>query len=289
MIFAFQKKQIKMAFLVIAIVLGLAISISYFLSIKIHNSFFRSVDSKNIGFIQSYQSSTITYNAKPISVYSLTSNANPTYILYVPSKYGALNDVVTAISAKYGFYGFEYPIERQLQNFSSLLNITKAVIQTMIQAGIKPENIILFGHGIGANVAFEASAENKFMAVLMLNPLNNERSYCSQKFFKALCLTVRPSFSFSKYSNNLIYYFFNKNEYFAEDSNYDIFNLIKSKDKFLFEIPGEDINFNFNHIIDFYTNEGKTQLQIYETKSLIEDDPSIIDVDGYTNPDTYFD
>lgn len=267
------------------------LAINYFVSVKVHKLFFAKIEHKEGVFNSSYSEIELSYQGKSFKVHKNLNPALKEYILYVPGTSGPLSFVLDEAPQKYNVFAIEYPQQAEFQNFSDFKKMIQASVEYIKSLGIAEKDLILLGQGVGANVVLNFSKDRPFEAIMLFNPLEPEKNYCKQKFSSVFCLLAKSSLSFQGLNQNLVYYFFNENNIASPEQNYEIFNLIDAKEKFLFEIPGNNLNFNFNHIVEFYNNESVIQNENFDyLEADPEDkDPSVIDVDGLLNPDDYFD
>lgn len=266
------------------------ISLNYIIFLKVESIFFKKLDFKSGNFTDSYTPIKVSNQDITFDLYNIENPSSKITILYIPSNAGILNNVLNSVSAKYNLFAINYPKEKKFQTFENLVKISELAVKEMVATGIASENIIIFGQGIGGNIALKMSKKTPFKSILILNALNGEKKYCNTYFYTLACLFVGNTISMKGYNLNLIYYFFNQNSITPEEENYEIFNQIDSREKFFFQISGTETNFNFNQILDFYNNETLTQNhnfnfhetdEVQNSEDIIENDGLLGDSDSY--------
>lgn len=284
------KNIIAKTLILILILIGILLALNYLTSVKIANNLFSKKDVNSTNFLTSYNYFEISNRDEVVKFYTIPHASNNDYIFYISSSSGPLNSVLNSMALKYNLIIMDYPSSKSLQNFEALLAIVESALNSEFFKGINTKDIILFGHEIGANLALEMASRKDFKAVLLFNILQGERDYCHSVFPLPICLTATSSFGIEIQTNNPIYYFFNTNPFVKTDNNYNMFNSIQAPDKFLLEIPGDTLNFNFNHILDFYLNESIIQNENFQNINQNEDyEGEVKDIDGFLNPDEYLD
>jgi hypothetical protein len=278
------------ALIVIFVLIGTLLLLNYLMSVKIANNFFGKKDSNSPTFLSSYKSFEVDYEGEKIKFYTIIHPSSDEYIVYIPSSFGASNSVLNSMALKYNLIIMDYPSNKKFQNFNALNTIVETALSSDFFKNINSKNIILFGHEIGANIALKIASKKRFKSVLLFNPLAGERDYCNSFFTFPLCLTVVSSFGLDVQTDNSIYYFYNNTPLVKLDLNYNMFNTIYASDKFLLEIPGDSLNFNFNHMLEFYLNENVIQNENLDyTNQSEEYEGEVKDIDGLLNPDEYLD
>jgi hypothetical protein len=287
-------KNKKKLFFIIAIIFVLTcVAIffkSRFMSNKINSLFFSPKVIESTNLTSSFNSTKIQSQKGSVNLYSIINPNAKINIFYVAGSSGFINNVLNSSINQYNVFILDYPKDAQLQNFKNLNEFLKLAFEEIQKTGVKAEDTIIFGDNIGGNLALSYSSTHNFKAVLLLNILPNERSYCKAKIKSIFCNFVQSSFSLEEINENAIYYFFNHGVVDL-DYNYLIFNLINAEDKTLFEISGDGNNFNFNQILDFYNNTFVEERVFNRNQNQNEEieDENLIDVDGLLNPDDYVD
>ncbi len=284
------KNIIAKTLILILILICILLALNYLTSVKIANNLFSKKDVNSTNFLTSYNHFEISNQGEVVKFYTIPNPANKDYILYISSSSGALNSVLNSMALNYNLVVMEYPSSKNLQNFEALKTIIETALNSDFFTEIDTKDIILFGHEIGANLALEIASKKDFKSVLLFNIIQGERDYCKSIFPLLICLTVNSSFDLEVQTNNSIYYFFNSNPFVKPDNNYNMFNSIQASEKFLLEIPGDTLNFNFNHILDFYLNESIIQNENFQNINQNENyEGEVKDIDGFLNPDEYLD
>lgn len=286
----------KRALVLILLVLLVYIIIIWVISIKIRSDIFRYKPLEGSSFVSSYKSNEIIENGVKFKVYQVMTNPEKITFIYLSNNNGILNHIFNAIVSRYNIVAVEYPKESKYQNAKSLLKILQGTVSYVTDnLKIDSQQLVFFGHEIGANVGLYFSKDFKFKDIIILNQVNSEKSYCKTSFLGLFCLLSNKKFYPDSFSPNQIYSFFNDNKFSTPEDRYDIFNGINANDKFFFEIPGDSINFNFTHILDFYTNDDVIKdVKMDEKANISEDDiqeteDTLIDADGLLNDDKYVD
>ncbi len=263
-------------------------ALNYLFLSKIHNEIFKLQHSDFAVFKNQNNEKEIEYRGVKVKFHIFETNPAEDYIFYIPSRFGSLNNIVNSSFSRYNLIILEYPVEKKLQNFKDLRNIAESILKFSFSKETDFKKVLLLGHEIGGNIALSLASKFDFKSVLILNPTQNERNYCKIEYHSIFCLAIRPSFPSFYNLKSPVYYFFNNQ---SKDLNYEIFNLIDAPEKFILEIPGDNLNFNANHILEFYLNEDLIQSQNFENINESDEnyEGEIRDVDGLINPDDYVD
>lgn len=292
-----KKKNFLSVFLIIFIIIF--IGINYFISVRIKKDIFYKSFIESSSFASSYDSISISNKSITFKLYKMQSSPEKPTLFYFPSKNGPLNHVINSLLLHYNIYTIEYPPETQYQTPEKLTEILETSLRYLQENfTIKPSEITLFGHEIGANIIFNFSTKESFQDILLFNELPSPSFYCKKSFYKVFCLMTKRGLFNQGFSPNNIYVFFNENNFTTPEERYQIFNKIHSTDKFFFEIPGSNLDFNFNHILDFYNNENLMQNEkLNDKRETTNEDEAlegseetyILDADGLLNDEKYID
>lgn len=270
---------------------------SCLVAVKIKNDIFKYKNVQGADFTPSYKTISISGEDIAFKLYQIGNNNGKETIFYIPSRNGILDSTVNSLVLKYNVFALEYPYDSKDQNVTSLLKrISLAFKYLDTEFGIKSKDVILFGHEIGANIAFEFSQNLKFKSVILLNQIISPRAHCIEKFIPFFCIFTSKNLFSSRSNVNPVYLFFNDTDLITTEDRYNIFNAINAEEKFFFEIPGNSVNFNFDHILEFYLNENSIQIEktidtqsINEEDEIENDESSVLDADGLLNEEKYVD
>jgi hypothetical protein len=296
--FSFSRGKVV---IVIIVAILLFIGACYFVRLKIQTLYYKELAKNDAGFPASYTNIDILEDGASFTMFKAGHGKFKEIVIYIPDNSNILPHIMNSLVEKYEVYSVKYPSEKHNQNFPALLRMAGSVLNYVNNMGALNQDIIIFGHGVGANVALHLTEDkNPFKALLLLNARDSQKEFCQRTLFYPLCLIVNSSsLGNDSPTSTPVYYFFNENNFTNLEEAQQIFNNIKANEKFFFEIPGEDLDFNFSHLIDFYDNESGFQSNVQIITPILEEqtiedqeiksDDQIINGDGLENEDHYID
>jgi hypothetical protein len=288
--FVKNNKILFLLFLIALIISGVFL-LNYFISKQIQKQYFYSQDTVySQDFLKPYLVKTFNYKKENINVYSILNPISKNTILYFVSPEGILPDILNSQILENNVFILSYPKLKENANFADLTNILALTIKYIQSLSIQTTDVILFGQKITANVILSYSQDQSFKALMLMNLLSSESTLCTNLLNSFFCKLIKPSFKTNTKNNNPIYFFFNDVNSSNIEAKYSLFNEILAEEKFLFELPGTNLNYNFNHIMQFYNNTLFHQSLSHEDEPGYHDySGDVIDADGFLNPEEYID